>query len=231
MELILCILWGLITLLTMLLTKIFFIPYLESKRKSDSSNVETSSNSLRRISTKFVIIISVVCSLIAAYAGFSVAGGIEGKISGMIIYTLVNCVLSCIFITDMQLKIIPNICIIVMLGGKLVTMIIDFITDREFFVGFLIQCSVTAIVCLIFTLLISKLTHNGIGFGDVKLLCAFGFLCGIKALLYSIIFAFVFASVFALALMIFKKKSLKDSLPFGPMLWVGFQITAILCLI
>lgn len=230
MELILCILWGLITLLTMLLTKKFFIPYLETKRKSDTGNEAESNSNLQRISFKVVIIISVVCSLIAAYAGYRVAGGIE-MISGLIIYTLISCVLSCIFVTDMQLKIIPNIVIIVMLGGKLVTLVIDFITDRDFFVGFLIQCIITAIVCLLITLLVSKITHNGIGFGDVKLLCAFGFLCGIKALLYSVIFAFLFASVLALVLMIVKKKTLKDSLPFGPMLWVGFHITAILCLI
>lgn len=230
MELILCILWGVITLLTMLLTKKFFIPYLETKRKSDKSNGAESNCNLQRISFKVVIIFSVICSLIAAYAGYSVGSGID-KISGILVYTLINCVLSCIFVTDMQLKIIPNLCIIVMLCGKLVTMIIDFVTDREFFIGFLVQCLVTAIICLIFTLVISKITHNGIGFGDVKLLCAFGFLCGIKALIYSVIFAFLFASVLALLLMIFKKKSLKDSLPFGPMIWVGFQISAILCLL
>ena len=64
---------------------------------------------------------------------------------------------------------------------------------------------------IVFTLVISKITHNGIGFGDVKLLCAFGFLCGIKALIYSVIFAFLFASVLALLLMIFKKKSLNGT--------------------
>lgn len=152
-------------------------------------------------------------------------------VSGFVALTIVNGVLSCIFITDMQLKIIPNLCSIILLASKVVTSIIDFIQDREFFVSFLIQCVLAGIGCLIFFLIISKVTQGGIGMGDVKILSSIGFLCGIKVVLYSTFFSFVAASLFSLFLVLAKKKKVKDSLPFGPMLWVGFEITALLCLV
>ncbi len=145
--------------------------------------------------------------------------------------TIVSGVLSCIFVTDMQLKIIPNLCSIILLASKVVTSIIDFIQDREFFKMFLLQCVLTGIGCLIFLLIISKVTHGGIGFGDVKILSCIGFLCGLKVLLYSLFFALIVASVFSLALVVIKKKQVKDFVPFGPMLWLGFEITALLCLV
>jgi len=229
MKLIFSVLWGLITLSAMLLTYKFYVPYLETKRKSIKTSEEKNDNNLHKISGIALIIISVICSLISAVAGYRFAGGIsESIVSGLIVFTLANGVLSCIFVTDMQLKIIPNVCVIVALGVKAITFVIDFVMYRERFRDSVLFSFITGFICLILLLVVSKITHDGIGMGDVKLLSTIGFLCGLKSLFFTVLFAFGFASVVSLVLVIIKRKTFKDSIPFGPMFWIGFQISVLL---
>ena len=225
---ILCIVWGVASLLTMLLTKRFFIPYLEAKIAKDDKK-EEKKNNLPGISNKAFIVVSIICAVFSAFTGFMVAGTFKTNIlSGLIIFTLIHVFLSCIFVTDMQLKIIPNLCIIVMLCLKAATLVVDFfVMDRESFFSFMINCLITSIVCVIFLLIMSKVTHGGIGMGDVKLLGIVGLFCGAHILFYTVIFSLLFASLFSLILLLLKKKTVKDRLPLGPLVWAGYQICCI----
>ena len=228
LSFILCFVWGLVSLLAMLLTKRFYIPFLEARLLEDDKKAEVKNN-LPRISNKAFIFIIIICAVFSAFTGFLVSGVFKSSIiSGLIVFTLIHIFLSCIFITDMQLKIIPNLCIIIMLCLKAVTLVVDYLVmDRETFFGFLINCIVTSIVCVIFLLIMSKVTHGGIGMGDIKLLGIVGLFCGAQILFYTVIFSLIFASLFSLFLLILKKKSVKDRLPLGPLVWAGYQICCI----
>lgn len=64
--------------------------------------------------------------------------------------------------------------------------------------------------------------------GDVKLVAAMGYLSGIAASFYSFFFATVLCLIVTLVLLISKRKKLKDELPFGPFLYLGYVLAIIL---
>ena len=59
------------------------------------------------------------------------------------------------------------------------------------------------------------------GFGDVKLAILMGFLLGMPNVLAALFLAFLFGAIIGIILMVFKKKSLKSEIPFGPFLIAG----------
>ncbi|MEN3185531.1 MAG: A24 family peptidase [Atribacterota bacterium] len=67
---------------------------------------------------------------------------------------------------------------------------------------------------------------KGVGFGDVKLAGAIGFFLGWKLGLLALFFAFIGGGIVGIILILTKRKTLKDPLPFGPFL-SGGAITAL----
>jgi prepilin signal peptidase PulO-like enzyme (type II secretory pathway) len=59
------------------------------------------------------------------------------------------------------------------------------------------------------------------GFGDVKLAVLMGFLLGLPNVLVALFLAFFFGAIIGIILMVFKNKSLKSEIPFGPFLIIG----------
>ena len=71
--------------------------------------------------------------------------------------------------------------------------------------------------------LISLLIYRqeGMGFGDIKLMLGLGFIFGIKDILVLTLLAFVLSAVICVGLIIAKRKSLKEYIPFGPFICVA----------
>jgi prepilin signal peptidase PulO-like enzyme (type II secretory pathway) len=80
-------------------------------------------------------------------------------------------------------------------------------------------------------LISSKLSKGGVGAGDVKLFAALGFMCGLRAVLSTLLAALIFASIVGIALFALKKKSSKDSVPFAPFAAAGFSAAVALAMI
>ena len=66
--------------------------------------------------------------------------------------------------------------------------------------------------------LISLLVYKqeGMGFGDIKLMTVLGLAFGIKGILVLTLIAFVIGAIVCITLLVSKKKSMKDYIPFGP---------------
>lgn len=73
-------------------------------------------------------------------------------------------------------------------------------------------------------LAILSITTGAMGFGDVKLMAAAGFLLGYKAVLVAFIIGVVLGGVYSLVLILRKKASGKTAIPFGPFLCFGIFI-------
>lgn len=69
--------------------------------------------------------------------------------------------------------------------------------------------------------------REAMGYGDIKLVAAFGAFLGWKLGLLSIFFGAVFGSVIGIASIIFSKFTLRSEIPFGPYLAVGAFIALI----
>ncbi|MDP3093949.1 MAG: prepilin peptidase [bacterium] len=76
-------------------------------------------------------------------------------------------------------------------------------------------------VALFFWLIHYLSQGRAMGFGDVKLAFLMGLLLGFPKILVALFFAFSTGAAIGLGLMVFKKKTLKSELPFGPFLAAG----------
>ncbi|NSW75462.1 MAG: prepilin peptidase [Candidatus Atribacteria bacterium] len=79
-------------------------------------------------------------------------------------------------------------------------------------------------VLFAFFLLLYLAKPQGVGFGDVKLAGAIGLFLGWKLALLALFLAFTSGGLVGAILILTKKKTLKDSLPFGPFLSGGAVI-------
>ena len=65
---------------------------------------------------------------------------------------------------------------------------------------------------------------RAMGLGDVKLAGAIGFLLGWPDIVLALVLAFLVGSIFAIPLLLMKRKTLKDALPFGPFIVAGVTL-------
>lgn len=183
--------------------------------------------------TKFIsshptlfMILMLVSSVFAAVCGYY-AYEIASNPINIAKMTLTIAVLAVVFVTDIELMIIPNHLPLSLILGRIITVILEYIFYRDIATQSLVNSVITLIGSVVILLLLSFLTRGGIGMGDVKLFSALGFLCGLRALIASLLFAFVVGALFSTALLLFKKKKLKDVLPLGPCMLFGFGIAVL----
>lgn len=73
-------------------------------------------------------------------------------------------------------------------------------------------------------ILLNLFYPGGIGGGDIKMLSAAGFCLGWKSILRGTLIASLLASLIFIILLLQKKISKKDKLPFGPYLCIGMAV-------
>ncbi|TFZ40675.1 prepilin peptidase [Soehngenia longivitae] len=74
-------------------------------------------------------------------------------------------------------------------------------------------------------LLILLISRGGMGGGDVTLVGALGFSLGLKNTILMILLSFIIGAVISIILLVFKIKSMKDPIPFGPFIIVAFYLS------
>ena len=126
-----------------------------------------------------------------------------------------------IFVYDLKHYIIPDK---VLFPAIVISLIYNFIPplffgrpDQDILYAFSAAVIASGFFLIIF--LVSK--GRWIGFGDVKLAVLMGFVLGFPNVLAALFLAFFFGAIIGIILMVFKKKSLKSEIPFGPFLIFG----------
>lgn len=76
-----------------------------------------------------------------------------------------------------------------------------------------------------FFLLLHLFFPRGMGFGDVKLAGAIGLFLGWRLGVLAVLLAFISGSLAGMLLILSRKKTLKDPLPFGPFLSLGAALS------
>ncbi len=232
--------WGLAAIAVMSVTMKYYLPRLSERARlttsealarsdGEGSQPDAAPGSGSRISDKplYVLLMLVLCGGYSAWCGY-VAAEHAVSVIGMLKMMLAMAVLSCVFITDMELMMIPNLCSIILLAGRAVTIVLEFIWLRDEAVAWLLNSVIALVVSLLLLLLMTKVTRGGLGLGDVKLFSSLGFLCGIRAVCFTLMFAFFICAVASTGLLLTQKKKLKDSLPLGPFIWAGYGVTVLL---
>jgi len=137
--------------------------------------------------------------------------------------SLLTSVLLSIAIIDIKHQIIPDSLVIsVFVMSILFKAINFFIYDVPF--EFLDSLFGT-IVGVGFFLILLLVSHGGMGGGDITLIGALGFILGLKNTILTILLSFIIGAIISLILLIFKFKTMKDPIPFGPFIILAFYLS------
>jgi leader peptidase (prepilin peptidase)/N-methyltransferase len=128
-----------------------------------------------------------------------------------------------IFFEDLEFGIIPDI---VVFPAIIITLAYLFIIHALLLIVYL---SSAVLACAFFLILFLITKGKGMGFGDVKLAFLLGLILGFPKIILALYLAFLTGAFVGIILILWKKKkSIKETIPFGPFLIAGFLISLFL---
>lgn len=122
---------------------------------------------------------------------------------------------------DMRLQKIPNIYLVVGLAVRCIYLSIMYIRDIGNAWSITKDSLVGAVVIGLFFLFLLVVFKNSVGMGDVKLFALMGFYQGLWGVINSVFFSLLVSFFISVGLLITKKKGRKDSISFGPSIYLG----------
>ena len=131
-------------------------------------------------------------------------------------------------IIDAKTHRIPNALVLCGLGFGAILLPFEFFLCRQDFVTVLLTGAIGLLVCGLAFYLMSRLTKDGIGMGDVKLIAAMGWILGFATTFAAVLFAMILCSITAVVLLLTKIKKKNDAVPMGPFLFFGYIAMIIL---
>ena len=245
MAILMGVLWGIMTVAAMLLTGQFYIPYLLKSRQlvpEDTSHSEASSPIIAQKTTeisktefidknpKIFYILTFFTAIFVGVSGYFVYPIVSSPVNIAKI-TLAILVLAMVFVCDLELMIIPNLMAVILILGRIISIIFEFIFYPSIALDSLLNSVITLVISVVVLLIMSVLTKGGLGMGDVKLFSAMGFLLGMRATVAAMVFAMLVGAVFSGILLMTKKRKLKDVIPLGPCVLYGFSIALLVGMI
>lgn len=171
----------------------------------------------------FAIGISVICAVIAYFA-FNT--GI--KPLNLCRQMVVALALLSAMIVDRKTHQIPNLLILSVLGIGAILLVAEFLLYRETFLTILIMSVAGLLICVVLFYILARLTKEGIGMGDVKLISSMGWMLGLASTLMAVLFALILCTLVAVVLLFKKKKNKNDRIPFGPFVFFGYILMLLL---
>ncbi len=130
--------------------------------------------------------------------------------------------------SDLLRRRIPNQIPLLLLGCFAWCTLLDFFLRPERAAGLLFAGALGGVGMLAVLGLCRLISRGGIGMGDIKLFAAASLLLGLYGGICSLALAQLAALVAAVLLLLTKKATWKDSIPFAPFLAAGFLICLIL---
>lgn len=220
------IIWGILSALTLFITTKYYMPKLSQRSNATLPDKKDSDNQkMYKIifGMALIVLFSGVCGYYASENATSIVNIIRIAVAFIVLLLVAQ--------TDHKYMIIPNLCSEILLVAGVVSIIVEFICDRENVAAWTFNCILSAVITLIVLLLLNRITKGGIGMGDVKIFSSLSFLCGLRCVFATLMLAFTLCAFVSLFLILFKKKTMKDALPLGPFIYFGYGISIILAII
>lgn len=169
----------------------------------------------------------LLSSLLCATVGW-IAVGMSPALWGYGKWCAAALMLLVAMMVDYRCHRIPNAVVLFGYAAGAVLLAVEFLFQRENVLRSLLTALIGASFCLVILYLLARLTKEGVGMGDVKLLSALGWLVGLVPALIALFLAMILCALVAVVLLLSKKKSKKDVLPMGPFLFLGYLILTIM---
>lgn len=122
--------------------------------------------------------------------------------------------------TDYKEYRIPNSFIVLGLIYRGLLVPIELLWSDSFLAS-IISEGIATVVLLIATILCGVFIKNAIGAGDIKLFVVMGLLLGLEGIWNAMFLSLIISFFVALYLLVRKKKSRSDNIPFGPAIAIG----------
>lgn len=215
------------------ITSFKLILEIREKDSLEQSNVELAAPAsaltvlFKRISIKEKIVVLIVAGISAIITFILCNASVD--IVVMIRYISLLIFLSVIAIVDGYTHLIPNLYVFSMFGMGAISLLIEFFIYGKGAFTYLAQSLVGIICCLVLFYVLSRLTKDGMGMGDIKVIAAMGWLIGVENTIVAVMFALIICTVVSVILLCGKKKNKNDFIPFGPFLFLGYILMIIIC--
>lgn len=164
-----------------------------------------------KIDVIYTVIFLVIFNLMVCFIGNSYI---------VYLYTLVCVALAITFSIDFRYQLIPDEVHILLLIVGIINILFDFSIKNilNYIIGAAIGGGVFFVISLLSLLIFKK---EGMGFGDVKLMAALGFVFGIKNIIVITLVSFILGAVIGSIFLILKNKESDGYIPFGPFIAVA----------
>ena len=120
---------------------------------------------------------------------------------------------------------IPNLFVIYGLICRAIILACELLIGNPYVWPSLLSEAVAAGALLLAAVLCALVVKNGIGFGDMKLFIVMGLMLGMDGIWGAIFLALIVSFLIAAYVLITKKKTRKDAIPFGPALVIGVYLS------
>lgn len=108
--------------------------------------------------------------------------------------------------------------------GAIVLLSAGVLSGQNGAIAYVASSVFAAVVTTACLLIASLLSHHGVGAGDIKLLGSLALLGGVNLIGGTVFFAMLLCSAAAAVLLISKKKTIKQAIPFGPFVLFGYML-------
>lgn len=106
--------------------------------------------------------------------------------------------------------------------------VLDFVLSGTDAVPMALNSVLAAAVFFVVFFLVRLASRGGVGYGDIKMITAAALILGIYGTFSFLLVSHVLAAVAAIALLVSKKATRKDGLPFGPFFYLGYLVTILM---
>lgn len=123
---------------------------------------------------------------------------------------------------------IPNAFIALGAGCRVIIFVFELFMDSEHVWKTLLSEAISAVALLLAAGLCALFIKNSIGRGDMKLFAIMGLMLGLEGIWGAIFLSLIVSFFISVFVLITKKKSRKDAIPFGPAIVIGTYLSVCL---
>lgn len=134
------------------------------------------------------------------------------------LYAIIISSLAIVVSVDIRFQLIPDECHFIILVPGIINFILNIGNWWSYLLGALVGGLIFGILNLLALLILKK---EGMGFGDVKLMAALGFMFGLKNILVIALVAFFVGAIVGVVILIIKRKEGNAYMAFGPFIALG----------
>lgn len=192
-------------------------------RNSDPNELFTSKEISKVEKVVLLVVVAVLC--------FASTMKIMDKVHDIIgIVKMIVCLLGLLGAAcfDYREHRIPNIFPLVIALSAVLLLGLGVLAEQAGAIAYVTTGILSSVVCGLILVVASVVTKQGVGAGDIKLICAIALIAGVYTVMGTLFFGVVSCSVYGIIALILKKKSVSSAVPFGPFLLFGYVLTLFL---